>query len=331
MPFRARKKITIIPGILDLNLSGSASRGKGATGGHSFTWRLGRRVSYNTRDGKTRVNTPGLGWWESSTRSQRNRRRMKQAAQGSPPASRPTRSAKSKADPDAAAWAAHFAEMNAAGGREAAINSARAAGRCPGHGQVIPPGGMCPQCAEEGAQRHAAADRGGAPGRSPGRSGRPAPVIDTHSGSFTIAPDPGNPKGGMYVWAGRPGSRAIKGPFPDGVAANRWVDDNMLEVVRAARIETAPQDSYRPGDPYRDDVLAGRMSMVGAERRRWLGEEEAERLEKRERTERQWQRTELERQGGTCGAQTQDGTPCRNGAGCAIPAHRRKRPAGARQ
>jgi hypothetical protein len=73
--FRARKRVTIIPGLLRMNASGSAGGGKKASGGVSWTWRLGRLVSYNTKTGVTTVNTPGLGSWSSSTKAQRKTRR----------------------------------------------------------------------------------------------------------------------------------------------------------------------------------------------------------------------------------------------------------------
>jgi hypothetical protein len=77
--FRARKRVPIIPGLLRMNASGSAGGGKKASGGVSWTWHLGKLVSYNTKTGVTTVNTPGLGSWSSSTKAQRKARREDKA------------------------------------------------------------------------------------------------------------------------------------------------------------------------------------------------------------------------------------------------------------
>lgn len=50
--YQFRKPITIIPGLLRVNLSRS---------GISWTWHLGRLASWNSRTGDTHINTPGLG------------------------------------------------------------------------------------------------------------------------------------------------------------------------------------------------------------------------------------------------------------------------------
>jgi hypothetical protein len=79
--FRIRKNITIIPGVLRLNASGSASRGRGARGGSSWTWHLGKLVSYNTRTGRWSVNPPGPGSWQSGTRTQRQAAKARRKAE----------------------------------------------------------------------------------------------------------------------------------------------------------------------------------------------------------------------------------------------------------
>lgn len=78
--FRARKRVTIIPFILRMNASGNAGGGKKASGGVSWTWHLGKWISYNTKTGTTTVNTPGIGSWQSTTKAQRKTRRADKAA-----------------------------------------------------------------------------------------------------------------------------------------------------------------------------------------------------------------------------------------------------------
>lgn len=129
MKWLGRKSVNVLP-FLRLNASASASR-KGAKGGHSWTWHLGKRLSWNSKTRKTRVNTPGLGSVEFGGRkpAPRGKTPTARARAGS---ARPARSAARptapKPDPG---WAAHFAGLKAAGGEQAAVNSARAAGRCP--------------------------------------------------------------------------------------------------------------------------------------------------------------------------------------------------------
>jgi hypothetical protein len=237
MKWLGRKSINVLP-FLRLNASGRVSK-KGAKGGHSWTLHLGKRLSWNSRTRKTRLNTPGLGSIEFG--GEKRKRPAKATAAKAPRTRAARQPAAPKPDP---AWAAHFAGLKASGGHEAAVNSALAAGRCVDCGAPMPPGSWCRHCARLAAKRHEAADKAG--GR-PARAARPA-TLDTRAGAFTVAPDP---DGGMSVWAGaRPGGKRIGGPFPDGAAAQDWVSQNMTQVVRESRVDHAHGNGY--GIPFGD-------------------------------------------------------------------------------
>lgn len=79
MRWRARKPITIIPGILRMNVSSAAGGGRKSAGGVSFTWHIGKYASYNTKRGAATINTPGLGSVTTSTKTQRKKRREEKA------------------------------------------------------------------------------------------------------------------------------------------------------------------------------------------------------------------------------------------------------------
>jgi hypothetical protein len=128
MPFRARKRITIIPGLVRLNLSGTTGR-NGTKGGASWTVGILGFATYSTGDGRYRVNTPGIGWWESSTRAQRRKRRADAAAVRRGPSALGV-------DPDAGAFAKYFRAVRKEGGDPTA--AARAYGRCPDCGRLLP-------------------------------------------------------------------------------------------------------------------------------------------------------------------------------------------------
>lgn len=155
MPFRGRKSIPIIPYVLKYNFAVSAGKKKGVSTSGSWTMGILGVATYNTRDGRYRVNTPGWGWWESSTRAQRRKRKAEKrvantqarpavAAAGNRPAS----------DPDAGAFARYFKAIRKEERDPRA--EARAYGRCPDCGHLLPEsrGGeaACPKCIQT-AQR----------------------------------------------------------------------------------------------------------------------------------------------------------------------------------
>lgn len=146
----------------------------------------------------------------------------------------------------------------------------------------------------------------------------PKPVVDTHSGGFCIGPDPAAPGEGMFVWSGaRPGQgRVISGPHEDGRAANAWVDDNMLEVVRAARTETHPAGPEHDWQRDPDEQPVIHRTGPGADAYRPRGAEYAEYAAMTPQ-----QKTEHLQRAGLCGAKTQDGGRCTRRGDC--PYHRR--------
>lgn len=152
MPFRGRKSIVIVPFLVKYNFAVSAGKQRGVKTSGSWTVGLLGRATYNTRDGRYRVNTPGWGWWESSTRAQRRKRRAEQrpaAARTAAP-----RTGRTSSDPDATAFRRYFAALKKEEGDYRA--EARAYGRCPDCGRLLPAsrGGQaaCPHCIRE-AQR----------------------------------------------------------------------------------------------------------------------------------------------------------------------------------
>lgn len=156
--FRARKPWNIIPGLVRINFSGSKTRGKKARGGASVTFHVGKWVGWNAKTGRVTVNTPGIGSWQSDPhRPGRAARAAKKAASKSAASPRRTR-----VDPgveqDAQLWAQHFADIRAQGGEDAAYQAGKAAGRCPTHGMILPPGSWCRTCAQSAAKRHEQAD-----------------------------------------------------------------------------------------------------------------------------------------------------------------------------
>jgi hypothetical protein len=148
VPFRIRKSVNVIPGLVRLNASCSTSRGKGTSGGASWTFHLGRLVSYNTRTGTWTVNPPGPGSWQSSTRAQRRRRRE---------GKRRDRSA------DRDYWDRYFADL--AAGREPDLSG--------------PPSQRGPDRHRRRTARPARTGSGGQTGPRPGSSGGPAAAAGT--------------------------------------------------------------------------------------------------------------------------------------------------------
>jgi hypothetical protein len=174
MPFRWRKSVVVIPYVLKYNAAASAGKARGLQSSGSWTVGILGVATYNTRNGQYRVNTPGPGWWESSTRAQRRKRRA------APPA-RPTTARPDRVRPGRACVPAVL--------RSAPEGGRRLAGRgprprpmprlreppapLPGRGgsvPEVPPGG-----AEEARTRRGCG-RGRPAGAATGRGPRQAPT-----------------------------------------------------------------------------------------------------------------------------------------------------------
>lgn len=340
MPFRARKSITIIPGLVKLNLSGTTGR-NGSKGGMSWTLGLLGLATYNTRDGKWRVNTPGLGWWESSSRSQREKRKLqKRVAKAKPAAgggSRPTGAGRKDAE------AAHYARWFRALEREGVnpAQAARDAGRCPTCGHKMSPGQWCVPCAQKAAKRHDQAEARaaarqrqetrlyGAPSApSGGQPGGRPDAID----QYLQAVEDGNMSPERRRLIGeRPAVRCPSCGTPHRDGACPFCGPDQIESARR-RAERACMGCGTPGkfphcDPCEDQLARNRADMadrgepIGEPT--WLTPEARARLDERMAAEGRTHHAPPRGAGGQCGAKTQDGTPCRNGAGCSIRSHRR--------
>lgn len=301
--FHFRKRMQILP-FLRMNASGSKRRGRGGRKGVSFTLHLGKWLSWNTSTRRTTVNPPGPGSWTSDPPKRRRGGGKRSSA------ARPKGPTKTQLAQDAAVWRDHFAGLTAAAGggdqgRRHAAESARAAGRCLECGHVKRPGQWCTHCAQEAAKRHAAADAAEArasrtrrPTAVPPRPPSPQ-LTPTRREGFIVAPTPNDPTGPVYVWANEAGSGGVclGGPFHDTKAAQEWITQNG-RYLRAYTDGEARQSD--------DGGLAGLTR--GASQEEWVSRA---------------------LKSGRCGAPTQDGTACMNGAGCSIPSHRSKQRAGA--
>jgi hypothetical protein len=308
--FRVRKPIPVIPGILRMNVSASAGDGK-KSGGISWTWHLGKRVSYNTKTGVTTVNTPGIGSWSSSTKAQRKARREEKSM---------WRFA------DAEWERQHFQDIQA--GRTPDMNGPPSQRglktpperyRKPRAGKAKPqPIAYCGRC---GARLDGRVCPNGHGAARPSRAGQhrrerpadqpPQQQASGKSGSafFDVSADD---SGRFYIWGGsQPGSREVRiaGPFPKRDHADWWINEHYVDAVLTLR--EAQTDTLRPGDAAtRACFQCGARLGIADRSCRVCGRPDQQGGESTPRTS------------GLCGARTKDGTKCLNSKNCPVPSHR---------
>jgi hypothetical protein len=322
MRWRARKPITIIPGILRMNVSSAAGGGKKSAGGVSFTWHIGKYASYNTKRGAATINTPGLGSVTTSTKAQRKakreKRRMWKAA-------------------DAEYERQYFADLQA--GKTPDMNGAPstrglktppARYRKPAPSAVARPAtattGSRRQASSAGQGRrqsrssvvHAAEPRteprrvGGVevtPSGVPMRPLRPAEYMSlTEAQRSEYAALPMS-RGGIYEPDAVPGQTEKEWEaaiFPEYGGLAGWREHQRSLEVQAAR----PDPAAMPPGGVPQSAASVCVSCQGP-----LVNNRCPRC-----TEAAAAYAERQ-QGGQCKARTQDGTPCRNSANCPIPSH----------